>query len=353
MISGLPEWPPASLERVLTCPVCKSEDRTVMHAQLIDDTFHAAPGHWMMQRCSACGSGYLDPRPTADSIGAAYVQYYTHAAGPRVSGPGLKAALRGLANRVTRAYFASLRDRTPAGNSPLDTFLAAALRSLPFCRELIDAQYRHLRRPEPGSDRLLDIGCGNGEFLARARDLGWQVEGVDFDPKAVAAARAAGLEVRIGSIESYSRVREQFDVVTCSHVIEHVYDAHQLVATIHQILKPGGRLWVETPNIESAGHAVFGKSWRGLEAPRHLCIFNFRTLSKLLVDAGFEITHTTPWNIQKIRYMFGAAEAIAAGRSPDSALPLVPNLRLLRGLLLEGLRVEKREFVSLRAVKPV
>lgn len=345
-------WPANSLEAVPACPVCGSAARTVLHNGLVDNTFFVAPGTWSMQQCRDCGSAYLDPRPTPESIAEAYAAYYTHGAASASQHRRLKAAIKRVMQRFSAAYVRSLERPNPQGRRFSTMLAARVVKALAPCREVIDARYRHLSSPVSGADRLLDIGCGSGEFLLRARSLGWKVEGVDFDPKAVEAARASGLEVRVGSIEAYSDVRDAFDVVTCNHVIEHVYDPVYLIRAIHRILKLGGLLWIETPNIASAGHALFGAAWRGLESPRHIAILNYRILVRLLTEAGFSITHRTPWNIQHIRMMFTCSEAITAGGDPhNTRTPLVPNWRLLKGLWLEALFVDHREFVSLRARK--
>jgi 2-polyprenyl-3-methyl-5-hydroxy-6-metoxy-1,4-benzoquinol methylase len=346
------QWPDDTVERVPACPICRSTSRTLLHADLADDTFFAAPGTWNMHQCGDCGSAYLDPRPTPQSIGNAYAQYYTHGSASPSASRGLRAMLSRQLQRFSDSYEASLT-RSQSWTAAFPEALAAAcVRVVRPWREVVDARYRHLRRPPVGADRLLDVGCGNGDLLQRAQSLGWKVEGFDFDPKAVAAAQAAGLKVRLGSIQLYSNTREAFDVVTCNHVIEHVHEPRQLLAAMHRVLKPGGRLWIETPNIGSIGHALFGSSWRGLETPRHLALFNHQSLVRMLGDSGFSVTHRTPFNIQHIRFVFASSEAIAAGRDPANARPpALLNWRLLRGLLLEALLVERREFVCLRATK--
>jgi 2-polyprenyl-3-methyl-5-hydroxy-6-metoxy-1,4-benzoquinol methylase len=345
-------WPHEALEPVPECPICHSASRAILYVGLIDDTFFTASGTWSMQQCTDCGSAYLDPRPTPESIGDAYAAYYTHGSLSRPHSGGIKEAARRVLQLFSGSYAASLANPERHKRSLSATIGAVLVKALPPCREVVDARYRHLRRPEPGADQLLDIGCGGGEFLRRAQFLGWRTEGVDLDPRAVAAAQSLGLNVSIGSIDSYANVRDAFDVVTCNHVIEHVYDPCHLVAAIHRILKPGGRLWIETPNINSGGHALFGKSWRGLEAPRHIAILNYSAMVRMLTKAGFSITHRTPWNIQHIRQMFASSEAMKVQGDPhDTRTPLLPNWRLLRGLWLETLFVDRREFICLRAVK--
>ena len=71
-------WPAEHLEKVPCCPVCGGSKRELMHSDLIDNVFHVAPGKWQLWRCLNCKSAFLDPRPTAQSIGLAYVDYYTH-----------------------------------------------------------------------------------------------------------------------------------------------------------------------------------------------------------------------------------------------------------------------------------
>lgn len=345
-------WPPQSLESVAACPICDSTGRRLLHQGLVDDTFFTAPGRWTLQQCTACGSGYLDPRPTPESIGKAYAEYYTHGGQSRAPASRLKAAVKRALQSLSETYSASLADAQGPARSLGTRLRVALVKALPPCREVIDSRYRHLRQPRPGADRLLDLGCGAGDFLERAQLLGWRAEGVDFDPKAVAVAQGRGLKAVVGSVDSYAAARDAFDVITCCHVIEHVYDPRELLAAIHRILKPGGQLWIETPNIASAGHRLFGRAWRGLEAPRHLAIFDHHALVRMVRATGFAITHRTPWNIQHIRYMFAASEAIASGGDPhNTRTHVLPNWRQVRGLLLEALRVERREFVCLRATK--
>jgi 2-polyprenyl-3-methyl-5-hydroxy-6-metoxy-1,4-benzoquinol methylase len=345
------QWPSASLEAVPNCPVCGSASRIELHRDLADDTFFTAPGTWCLQQCGSCGSGYLDPRPTRESIPDAYASYYTHSEHAGSQGSRLKHLCKRLLRQLSDAYVRSLT--APAERSNLVQRLGAAVvKSVPPCREVIDARYRHLRRPTPGSSRLLDIGCGGGDFLRRATILGWDAEGVDFDPKAVATAREAGLNVRVGSIDSYANERDLFDVITCNHVIEHVYEPKQLIEAMHRLIKPKGLLWIETPNIGSHGHQLFGKAWRGLEAPRHVTILNHRALRSLLQDAGFTIVNQTPWNFQHVRMMFAASEAIARHEDPHKTRTSpIPNWRLVKGLLVELLHIERREFSCFRAVK--
>jgi len=92
--------------------------------------------------------------------------------------------------------------------------------------------------------------------------------------------------VQLGSLEQQKFPAESFDAVTMSHVIEHVPEPIQTLSECARILRPGGRLFLWTPNHSSLGCRVFGKHWRGLEPPRHLHLFSPRSLKSLLNKAG-------------------------------------------------------------------
>lgn len=142
--------------------------------------------------------------------------------------------------------------------------------------------------------RLLDVGCGNGSYLELMRLLGWDGTGVDTDPTAVAAAVKAGFDVRLGTLFDAKFADGYFNVVTLSHVIEHVHDPVSLLAECRRVLAPGGELVVMTPNLESAVHRRFGCNWLHLDPPRHLVIFTIDSMRRALATAGFGDVHQLP-----------------------------------------------------------
>ena len=139
---------------------------------------------------------------------------------------------------------------------------------------------------KPG--RLLDVGCGMGEFAAGMAKLGWDAYGIDFDAAAIAVAeRQAGLTVTVGSLAEQNYPSESFDAITMSNVIEHVPNPIETFDECFRVLRKGGRLVIITPNINSYGHKIFGQNWRGLDIPRHLYLFNKGSLEKFARNAGF------------------------------------------------------------------
>jgi SAM-dependent methyltransferase len=168
--------------------------------------------------------------------------------------------------------------------------------------------------------KLLDIGSGDGWFLKNMQSLGWQVEGVDIDPISAAKARSRGVVVEEGSLSEQGYAENSFDVVTMSHVIEHLHDP---VAELHEcwrILCPGGKIILFTPCTESKGHTQFGKNWSALDPPRHLNLFNFSSIRFALEEAGFQITELFTWPQNAVK-IWCSSESIKTSGSYQFARP--------------------------------
>jgi SAM-dependent methyltransferase len=266
---------------VSACPACGATDRRLLHAELHDEAFRVAPGAWTLWACGRCGSAYLDPRPTRDTIGRAYARYYTHEeAAPARASAGRESGLKArLAAGYRNARFGTdLRPALSIG-ALVGRLDRRAVRAL-------ELQYRFLPKRE-GTARVLDVGCGNGAWLSRAAELGWEPHGLDFDGHAVDQARRSGFEVVEGGLDKVLERRQWYDAVTLSHVIEHLHDPAEALAEVLHLLAPGGMLFLETPNVNSLAHRLYGRHWRGLEPPRHIQIFSRNGLRKLLGRLGY------------------------------------------------------------------
>jgi 2-polyprenyl-3-methyl-5-hydroxy-6-metoxy-1,4-benzoquinol methylase len=341
------EWPPDGLERLGRCPLCHSARRSLLHQHLRDRVFFCAPGEWTLYACQECGLGYLDPRPTVDTIALAYSSYVTHRPAERPSSNGMT-----MARRWRRQFANGYRNWQYGTREQPANFLGVALAYLlPQTRTLLDVEFRYLPRPWPGA-RVLDVGAGGGTFLRWAAAAGWDAVGVDPDPVAVANAREAGLKMHSGTLQDL-QAELPFDVITANHVIEHVHDPRAFLENARDLLKPGGALWLETPNLSSVGHRVFGPAWLGLDAPRHLVLFNLRNLGDLLKTVGFRIVRQLPRS-EVCQMTFAASQRIARGSADplaDASCPLPLRLRALAAGWRGRADLRQVEFLTILAVR--
>jgi SAM-dependent methyltransferase len=133
--------------------------------------------------------------------------------------------------------------------------------------------------------RVLEIGCGLGDFLALARNSGAHVLGVEMDGLyADFAERERGLTIIRDHIERQT-FDERFDVVAMFHVLEHLEDPNKLLEAVRTLLTPGGRLLIEVPNLMGPWRIPPGEFFR----VEHLSNFSPLTLQQLLRRAGFAV----------------------------------------------------------------
>jgi 2-polyprenyl-3-methyl-5-hydroxy-6-metoxy-1,4-benzoquinol methylase len=272
----------------------------LLYEGVADHVFGTA-GDWAFQINRARDFAWLSPRPTREDLPKVYKHYYTHGnnAGrepfhKHFGNSDLASRLRLRINQFLRTIRLALRTQRLGYESNevrwYHHILAFPAGLLPSYRDASLLEVACL--PAGKTGKLLDVGCGSGVFMEEMRKVGWSVSGVDPDPNAVACARAKlQLDVRQGSLAEAVYEPNTFDCVHLAHVIEHVADPTALLKDCLRVLRPGGLLVVTTPNIDSYGHSVFGRHWRGLEVPRHLVLFNPESIRRCMQKAGFESIH--------------------------------------------------------------
>ncbi len=340
------QWPVNGLEHVSNCPVCSSDRRELLHQGLKDRVFFCAPGEWTMYRCKECGSAYLDPRPNPETIGLAYSNYFTHNFNSREDLSNLSLGYR-IRRILANGY---LNHRFGTNYYPDSSLGILAAILFPKKRAVLDRTGRNL--PENTRGKLLDIGCGDGSFLELAKRSGWEVVGVDPDQEAVKVGLKGGLDVRHGDVSILDPSKEQFDGITMSHVIEHVHDPRSILHSCYQLLKHGGWLWIETPNLGAQGHTRYGANYLHLDPPRHLVLFIRNSLQYILEKAGFQRIEDQPYR-PLCRDAFAASEAIAAEQDPKESrkLSLGSSLAVYVAELKAKKDVSVREFITVKAWK--
>ena len=248
----------AGSERGVTCNLCEWQGPRVMLWQ--DRTTG-----WLRARCPRCSMISVNPLPPPQDIR----ELYTHEERENLS--------------VIRIYRKALLDVMDASRE--------ACRQLPTYKEVTewgeDFCWDDFEKAIGEEKRCVDVGCSAGRAVEMFRRCGWQAEGIDVDPQAVAFARSKGVNVSLGRLETLERTSPHYHLITLIDVIEHVEDPISVVRRCMEILYPGGLLYVKTPASDSLPHRFLGDCW--LDSAEHLQFFSRRTLQRLLVESGFQI----------------------------------------------------------------
>lgn len=248
----------------------------------LNDCLFSLPGTWELLRCPKCGLVWINPRPLPSQVSKLYRDYYTHNTAGGAPRPSR------LWTEVSNAILASRLGYDGLVSGPLRQQVGKVLSWVGPMREIVELSVMTLEGSPKGA--LLDVGCGNGEFLVRMRALGWEVTGIEPDEAAVRVARERfGLCVKEGTIKEAGFAKDTFDAITLNHVIEHLCDPISTLRGCGRLLKPGGKLVIATPNVQSLGHLVFREFWRGLEVPRHLYLFSPTSLRTCTELAGLRV----------------------------------------------------------------
>jgi len=141
-----------------------------------------------------------------------------------------------------------------------------------------------------GIGSLLDIGAGTGDFLKVAKEIGWQVQGMEPNKNAVKLASEKGIELKC-SLNDFDG--KQFDVITLWHVLEHIPNLEETIIKLSKLVKPNGTLIIAVPNFKSFDAKHYGKFWAAFDVPRHLWHFSKKSIQKLFSE-NFELEKIEP-----------------------------------------------------------
>jgi 2-polyprenyl-3-methyl-5-hydroxy-6-metoxy-1,4-benzoquinol methylase len=198
-------------------------------------------------------------------------------------------AKAGVVYSVCRGCGGAFARRVPEGEAVrYRDYLPELTRTLPVptrrrYRELL-ATFLPFRR----TGRLLDVGCGSGFFVEEASAAGFAAEGSEISAAAAGFARGRGLFVHLGTLAEAGLPAGAFDVVTLFEVVEHLPDPAALIAEAAGLLRPGGLLYLTTPNFGGLTRRLLGPAWSVI-APEHVSLLTARSLRALARRAGLDV----------------------------------------------------------------
>jgi 2-polyprenyl-3-methyl-5-hydroxy-6-metoxy-1,4-benzoquinol methylase len=260
------------MEKLVSCPVCGKSNFTPF---LQSSDFFLTKEKYTIVICNNCGMKFVNPRPDASEIGKYYESsdYISHDAGKK----------NGL------------------------NFLYRQVRNFS-----IKKKYKLVKKYSKGK-KLLDIGCGTGEFIFFCKKNGFDVTGIEPGEKPRSFAQTEyELDVHEeGYLENL--FHPEFDVITLWHVLEHVHLLHERMNKIVEIMNPDGTIIIAVPNSNSWDARYYGKFWAAYDLPRHLYHFSQETMQIFAQNYALKIDGIVPMKLDAF-YISLLSEKYAKGK---------------------------------------
>lgn len=246
------------------CPWCGS-DKAQINLWLKDEFLTHEDFH--ICECLNCGLLYTMPRPPKDKIGNYYKseEYYSH-------------------QENKKGFIPKIYERVKTVN--------------------LKHKYK-LATKGLGKGKLLDIGCGVGDFLHKLEAHGWHCVGVEPSEDAKAIARKRTNAELLESVDLNRIPDNYFEVITMWHVLEHVDELKWQVEQLQRLISNEGRIVIAVPNFKSYDAQFYKEHWAAYDVPRHLNHFNRQSISKIFSTNGLKLVKTDKlkWDAYYISYM--------------------------------------------------
>jgi SAM-dependent methyltransferase len=265
----------AIMREQIICPVCQDKNVTLFFE---GTDFFLTKEKFSIWKCGTCEVKFTTPVPGENEISRYYEsdEYISH-----------DAQKGGLVNRIYK-----------------------------LARKFaIRSKYNLVKKYSKGR-KLLDIGCGTGEFLHFCAEKGFNCQGIEPNGKARAfAKRKYNLSIR-EKIHFTPEERGSLDCITMWHVLEHIEDPGATLRTLGEVLRPDGILIIALPNPDSWDARYYEKFWAAFDLPRHLFHFNRQSFLNLAKNAGFIPVKILPQKLDSF-YISMLSEKYLTGRSPN------------------------------------
>lgn len=233
-----------NLEKV-NCNFCESDNYSIKYIK---------EGYNIVQ-CNECELVYVNPRLTQEAIDQLYDENY-------FLGEGFDKSVQ------YQKEFEELSNKIDLSDWDTSTI-------------------KELLKTNTHPPKLLDIGCGMGLFLWKAKQTGFNVEGIELSPFAADFVRSKGISVRDKSIYEEKLPENHYDAISMKEVIEHLPDPKVALQNVYDSLKSGGVLFMTTGNYDCPERKLRSKDWFYFMPEGHIYIFSNKTMKNYLKQIGF------------------------------------------------------------------
>ena len=274
------------------CIYCLSED--VKHQFLIKDQYS---DEYEAYRCVKCCTFFLHPQPTKAQLEKAYDSSY---------------------------YGEGESKFSPLVEKVIDFFRMQ--------------NAKKMARLFGGRGKIVDVGCGNGNFLSYLGKAG-NFNLIGIEPEGSSADRAEKheeIQLIRGFLEENTFEPKSIDAISLIHVFEHLPNPQQSLDIFQKTLKEDGTILIEIPNIDSWQANLFKQNWLHLDPPRHLNLMSPKVLIQELEKRGFHCIRKSYFSPQY--NPFGAQQSI---------LNLICKKREVLYEHLKGNQLYTKEYSSL------
>tara|TARA_B100000767_G_scaffold60749_1_gene56578 strand:+ start:2208 stop:3077 length:870 start_codon:yes stop_codon:yes gene_type:complete len=174
------------------------------------------------------------------------------------------------------------------------SFCYRIIKSISTRRKIRIGQNSLSKNTPQNNPRLLDVGCGTGDFLYSCLKKGWQINGIENNKNAKNNSRTELSSFIFDDFEFLKSQPERFDIITMWHSLEHIIDLKQTIVDMKKLLTNKGVIVVACPNHKSFDAMFYKESWAAYDLPRHLWHFDKDSISKLFLEHNMQLTKTLP-----------------------------------------------------------
>jgi len=236
------------------CPSCGNSNFRPLHSSVDTTVSHES---FSINTCEGCGLGITSPRPEDTALPQYYhsEDYISHSS----KSHGIVGQLYLLARRFTLRWKCNL----------IESYFSKG--------------------------KILDYGCGTGQFLLGMKKKNWEIEGVE--PSTVGKSNAEIVTGKKIHSTHFALSNQKFDVITLWHVLEHVPDLNNTLKAFHNLLNKDGGIFIAVPNYLSGDSIYYKEFWAGYDVPRHLWHFSKESMEFLLKKNGFVLKSIIPMKL--------------------------------------------------------